>query len=67
MKFSGHHDKQDTWCPVIHEMPLFFLSLEPGSDTYLNQETLYCTGVNLVEGYGRMLPVGLQRCIVADR
>ena len=26
---------------MIHEMPLFFLSLEPGSGTYLYQETLY--------------------------
>ena len=26
---------------MIRVMPLFFLSLEPGSDTYLYQETLY--------------------------
>ena len=39
--FSEHHYKQDTKCTVIHVMPLFFLSLEPGSDTYLYQETLY--------------------------
>ena len=26
---------------MIHEMPLFFLSLEPGSGTYPYQETLY--------------------------
>ena len=26
---------------MIHVMPLFFLSLEPGSDTYLYQERLY--------------------------
>ena len=39
--FSGHNYKQDTLCTVIHVMPLFVLSLEPGSETYLYQETLY--------------------------
>ena len=39
--FSVHHYKQNTQCTVIRVMSVFFLSLEPGSDTYLYQETLY--------------------------
>ena len=44
-------------------MPLFFLSLEPGSDTkILIFIKRHCTGVNLVgiQGKGRLLPAGLQ-------
>ena len=44
---------------MIRETPLFFLNLELGPGTDLSQETR--NGVNLVgEGYGRLLPVGLQ-------
>ena len=35
------------WPNVVMLSGLFFLSLEPGSDTYLYQR--HCTGVNLVE------------------
>ena len=39
-------------------MPLFFLSLEPGSDTYLYQETLYRS--ESCRRRLRLLPAGLQ-------
>ena len=32
---------QATECIAIHEMSVFFLSLELGSGSYLSQETLY--------------------------
>ena len=41
MNSSGLHYKQGTWCTEIRELPWYFLCLEPGSDTYLCQETLY--------------------------
>ena len=41
MHSSGLHYRQGIWCIVIHEMPWCFLCLEPGSDTYPCQETLY--------------------------
>ena len=43
--FSEHHYKQLRylvyWCTAILEMPLFFLSLEPGLGTYIYQGTMY--------------------------
>ena len=41
MNSSGLHYRQCIWCIVICEMHWFFSCLEPGSGTYLCQETMY--------------------------
>ena len=44
---------------MVHEMPLFFLSLGPGSGTYFYQDTLY-RSESCRRRLGRLLPAGLQ-------
>ena len=45
---------------MIHEVPLFFLSLEPVPVIYLLQEIPYWSEDLIVDGKGGLLPAGLQ-------